>query len=321
MAQAIIIFAMLFIVAMASIIKYYHNRKIYRSHLFAWNSLVYLFHDIIGNYTSKENIRKELFGVVDFYVWEAMDAEIKARPFMLDIARCNVLMGYRTEKLDTASMLEFNIYKRITDYKNSGYEHFVECSEDPAKGERYVSLFRSWEEEVASTASSFKMTPLLAQKSHKLMNDYILALIGYCKFVSRKAKLRPSDVDACVSRLDSMLDKELVEYEKKLDKLHRSLKELQSSIDSLEATQKRIEAEKSKPYGPTETMPVRPYRDSSDMTKDYMGRHGEFDYNDEARRISEDMQQFHNANPDADLSDHYYWDDVLNAGTDGYLDD
>ena len=38
-------------------------------------------------------------------------------------------------------------------------------------------------------------------------------------------------------------------------------------------------------------------------------------------RKLERMQQFHNANPDADLTDHYYWDDVLNAETDGYLDD
>ena len=308
-------------VAMASIFKYKRYRRIYESGFLVCNRLVSVFNSSIGFYTSEVSIREELFGVDNLSDWEAMDVEVKAKPFMLDIARCNVLMGYRTERLDKAAMLEFSVYKRITDYRNSGYEHFLECSEDPAGCERYVALFKSWEAEVASTASSFKMTPLLEQTSHKLMNDYIQALIGYCKFVSRKAKLRPSDVDACVSRLDSMLDKELVEYEKKLDKLHRSLKELQSSIDSLEATQKRVEAEKSKPYGPTETMPVRPDRDSGDMTKDYMGRHGEFDYNDEARRISEDMQQFHNANPDADLSDHYYWDDVLNAGTDGYLDD
>lgn len=57
------------------------------------------------------------------------------------------------------------------------------------------------------------------------------------------------------------------------------------------------------------------------ITDDYYGKHGEFDINDEARRISEDMQQFHNANPDADLTDHYYWDDVLDAETDGYLED
>ena len=48
---------------------------------------------------------------------------------------------------------------------------------------------------------------------------------------------------------------------------------------------------------------------------------GEFDRNDEARRISEDMQQFHRSHPDADLSDHYGWEDVLDAETDDYLDD
>lgn len=61
--------------------------------------------------------------------------------------------------------------------------------------------------------------------------------------------------------------------------------------------------------------------DDFDMTKDYYGKHGEFDTNDESRRASEDIQQFHNCHPDTDLSDHYYWDDVLDAETDGYLDD
>lgn len=56
------------------------------------------------------------------------------------------------------------------------------------------------------------------------------------------------------------------------------------------------------------------------ISDDYYGHRGEFDLNDEARCVSEDMQQFHNAYPDADLTDHYYWDDVCDAETDGYLD-
>ena len=61
--------------------------------------------------------------------------------------------------------------------------------------------------------------------------------------------------------------------------------------------------------------------DFMDPTKDYYGRHGEFDSNDESRRVSEDIQGFHSQFPDTDLSDHYYWDDVVDAGTDGYLED
>lgn len=41
---------------------------------------------------------------------------------------------------------------------------------------------------------------------------------------------------------------------------------------------------------------------------------------DESRRRSEDIQQFHESHPDADLSDHYSWEDILDAETDGYLD-
>lgn len=57
------------------------------------------------------------------------------------------------------------------------------------------------------------------------------------------------------------------------------------------------------------------------ISDSFYGRHGEFDLNDESRRVSEDMQQFRSNHRDADLSDHYYWDDVLDADTDGYLDD
>ena len=57
------------------------------------------------------------------------------------------------------------------------------------------------------------------------------------------------------------------------------------------------------------------------VSDDFLGHRGEFDLNDEARRASEDMQQFHYSHPDADLSDHYYWEDVLDADTDGYLED
>ena len=57
------------------------------------------------------------------------------------------------------------------------------------------------------------------------------------------------------------------------------------------------------------------------ISDDFYGRHGEFDLNDESRRVSEDMQQFHQNHPDADLSDHYFWEDVVDAETDGYLED
>ena len=57
------------------------------------------------------------------------------------------------------------------------------------------------------------------------------------------------------------------------------------------------------------------------ISDDYYGHHGEFDLNDEARRSSEYMQQFHQAHPKEDLSDHFFWDDIQDAGTDGYLDE
>ncbi len=63
------------------------------------------------------------------------------------------------------------------------------------------------------------------------------------------------------------------------------------------------------------------WSDSFDPTRNYYGKHGEFDSNDESRRVSEDMQQFHANYPEVELTDHYDWHDELEAETDGYLDD
>ena len=63
-----------------------------------------------------------------------------------------------------------------------------------------------------------------------------------------------------------------------------------------------------------------PLHEVMDPRKDMYGYNGEFDLNDRARRVSEDMQQFHNTFPGTDLTDQYYWEDVLDAETDDYLD-
>lgn len=71
---------------------------------------------------------------------------------------------------------------------------------------------------------------------------------------------------------------------------------------------------------PKEKTWVEDLWDRGGVSGSYYGHNGEFDRNDESRRVSEDMQQFHNSHPDADLSDHYYWDDIRDAETDDYLD-
>ena len=61
--------------------------------------------------------------------------------------------------------------------------------------------------------------------------------------------------------------------------------------------------------------------DSDDMSRDFFGKHGEFDNNDEMRDICEDMFGMHSQNPDADLEEHYGWENKLNYDGDGYSDD
>ena len=61
--------------------------------------------------------------------------------------------------------------------------------------------------------------------------------------------------------------------------------------------------------------------DSFDMTKDYIGMHGEFDRNDEDRAICEDMYQMRALDHDADLESHFGWENELNYESDGYSDE
>lgn len=65
--------------------------------------------------------------------------------------------------------------------------------------------------------------------------------------------------------------------------------------------------------------PMNLYRSSYEDTNP--DRDDVFRQYDESRRISEDIQQFHESHPDADLSDHYSWEDILDAESDGYLDE
>jgi len=61
----------------------------------------------------------------------------------------------------------------------------------------------------------------------------------------------------------------------------------------------------------------------SDMTKDYIGRHGEFDRNDEERAICEDMfsMKVCDGVSDEDLTEHFGWENKLNYDSEGYSDE
>lgn len=58
-----------------------------------------------------------------------------------------------------------------------------------------------------------------------------------------------------------------------------------------------------------------------DMTINYIGKHGEFDRNDEDRAICEDMFSMRATNHDADLESHFGWENKFNYDSDGYKDE
>lgn len=59
----------------------------------------------------------------------------------------------------------------------------------------------------------------------------------------------------------------------------------------------------------------------SSMTKDYAGKHGEFDRNDEDRSICEDMFSMRAHDHDADLESHFGWENKMNYDNEGYSDE
>lgn len=58
-----------------------------------------------------------------------------------------------------------------------------------------------------------------------------------------------------------------------------------------------------------------------DMTKDYIGKHGEFNRNDEDRAMCEDMFAMRAHEHDADVESHFGWENKLNYDSDGYSDE
>ena len=62
------------------------------------------------------------------------------------------------------------------------------------------------------------------------------------------------------------------------------------------------------------------WMDDYDMTKDYYGKHGEFDKNDDSWGSSDYVRQFKNNDPDVDLDDHFDWQEQLDAESDGFME-
>ena len=56
----------------------------------------------------------------------------------------------------------------------------------------------------------------------------------------------------------------------------------------------------------------------SSITDNYIGRHGEFDRNDEDRANSEEMYAMRSFDHDADTTEHFGWENDLNYDTDDY---
>lgn len=60
---------------------------------------------------------------------------------------------------------------------------------------------------------------------------------------------------------------------------------------------------------------------SFDMTKDYIGMHGEFDKSNDDIATCEDMFSMRSEDKSADLESHFGWENKLNYDTDGYDDE
>ena len=235
-----------------------------------------------------------------------VDDQDRMFALMTDLAKCNIAIGYNPSKHDQASMVMYQVMQCLSESGMTSYKAFKVVTNHKDASRLILGLYADFMKISGEGKNRIGLAEVLNEYSHQYMNYYLDTLQKYTRYIGEKDGANTNAVKAWNDKLEFMKDHSIPS----------------SGIECLLPANYRstVEAKYRQTYRTNNSKPETD-PDFWDMTKDYLGKHGEFDYNDEARRISEDIQQFHNANPDADLSDHYYWEDILNAETDGYLDD
>ena len=267
-----------------------------------------------------------------------VDVQEFYRTFLRDLFRCHYHIGYTVTPYETASIPLLRAVTALWSKELYPLERFREDMDDPGQRQSYIEMARSYENALKQGTDPLilDIVEALRALNRSRMNAFIDYLKEYVRFVAKHAGLDRSAVDAWLAKLDQMRDAPLkTDYASKAvqeflhprnDKLllYREEREDWEDCEEEEGYYEADEDEEAEEYEDEdeeyyEDEEEEEEEDSHDMTRDYYGKHGEFELNDEALRASEDIRGFHSNYPDTDLSDHYYWEDVLDAETDDFV--
>ena len=222
--------------------------------------------------------------------------------FLHDIGQCHRILGvpFRTDR--SSSMAALIFIAHVFDYDATVYSNYLKIKTSPDVMKPFFSLF----EDACTLASE---------------NPDKMALLAGLDGYDREEVLNCALVFDTYGRYVREMEGISCKDYKRYDQVLKDKTGILSTSDTLTAIEEEVRRG------------IRQYPASSDTPADsptgqyktrrapegYYGMNGEFDVNDESRRVSEDIEQFANAHPDADVKDHYYWDDIIDAETDDYI--
>lgn len=238
------------------------------------------------------------------------DSKGKSRPFdsdfyfffLHDIGQCHRILDVPVEPGRASSMAALIFIAHVFNYDATAYGNFQKLKANPEVMKPFFSLFSNARS--LANENPDKMALLSG------LNGYKRDLLLNCALV----------LDIYGNYLKDMEGVSIKDY-RRFDEILKKHTDIISTSRISEAIEEEVARGISR-HPPVEEKatdsPAARYK-TRRAPEGYYGMNGEFETNDRSRQVSEDIEQFSNAHPDADVTEHYYWDEVLDAETDDYI--
>lgn len=238
------------------------------------------------------------------------DSEGKSRPFdsdfyfffLHDIGQCHRILDVPVEPGRASSMAALIFIAHVFDYDATGYGNYQKLKANPEVMKPFFSLFSDARSLASENPDKMALLSGLNGYKRDLLLNCALVLDIYGNYLKAMEGISIKDY----RRFDEILKKHI-------DIISSS--DISTAIEHEVARGIRHDSSAEKKPADSPTVRYKTRR----APEGYYGMNGEFETNDRSRQVSEDIEQFSNAHPDADVTEHYYWDDVLDAETDDYI--
>lgn len=222
--------------------------------------------------------------------------------FFMDIGQCHRILNIPIESGRSSSMAALIFIAHVFDFDATKYANYLKLKNNPDVMKKFFSLFDSVGQAADEIADRITLLAGLSGYDRETALNCALVLNNYGNYLREMESIPSKDY-------------------KKFGEILKRNTDIISSSDLTTAIEQEIASGIRKhpsSENKSEDSPVVKYK-SRRAANGYYGMSGEFETNDRSRRVSEDIEQFSNAHPDADVAEHYYWDDVLDAETDDYI--